>query len=84
MTEKEPIILYGFFQISLEKRLRIFGGVEGLEGWYDDVVVLGAVAEMAQRRPDFVEKLQAEVATKVPHAIAILDKVIARLEPTAL
>jgi len=65
------------------ERQEIFGSEKVFGSWYEDASIILNLADAAQLRPILAEKLPAEIATRAPRAVAVLDKVIARLEPAA-
>ena len=86
VLEKAPPMICSFVRLRPRHRSKVFVGTQDLSRFQNGLAVMMALAEMAQRRPDYKAKLIDNVAKQAALVDAILDKVaqvIRALESTA-
>ena len=74
VLEEVPPLFDRFDWLGVQRRLAIFGP-EYISAWFQEVAVLLAIAQLAQRNPNYKRKLVDLAATNAPRADAILNKV---------
>ncbi len=77
--EKADPMLRSFFQLQRRHRSTVLVSVQDLSRFQNGLLIMMALAEMAERRPDYKMKLLDAVAKQAPIVEAILDKTVQTL-----